>query len=266
MSRLFTPLLSIAIVLWLILPLVPLFVWAISQGWFFPNLLPPRFTLQALHFITQHTSNVPQAFYNSTLIGLVVTALCLIIGVPAGRALGVYQFKAKKWILLFLLLPLIMPPITASLGIHVVFLRAGLTNHLGGVILVHLIPTLPYMILVMASVFSRFETRFEDQARTLGSTKMDVLWRVTLPIVAPGMAVGALFVFLVSFSQYTLTLVIGGGRVATLPLIIFNFANAGRNDVAAALSLLFMLPGLLILLISLRLNKGRQTVPELVRA
>jgi putative spermidine/putrescine transport system permease protein len=67
----------------------------------------------------------------------------------------------------------------------------------------------------------------------------------------------ALFSFLVSWSQYLLTLAIGGGRVQTLPLLLYSFAAAGRNDITAAIALLYMLPGLLILAITARFVTGR---------
>jgi len=67
----------------------------------------------------------------------------------------------------------------------------------------------------------------------------------------------ALFVFLVSWSQYLLTLAIGGGRVQTLPLLMFGFVPAGRNDVTSAIALLYILPGLLILAVTIRQVTGR---------
>ena len=66
-----------------------------------------------------------------------------------------------------------------------------------------------------------------------------------------------LFAFLVSWSQYLLTFAIGGGRVQTLPLLLFSFASAGRNDITAAVALLYILPGLLILAVTARRITGR---------
>jgi putative spermidine/putrescine transport system permease protein len=80
---------------------------------------------------------------------------------------------------------------------------------------------------------------------------------VTLPAILPGLLTGALFAFLVSWSQYLLTLAIGGGRVETLPLLLFSFASAGRNDVTGAVALLYTIPGLLILIVTARRITGR---------
>ena len=113
------------------------------------------------------------------------------------------------------------------------------------------------MVLIMAAVFSRFDTAYEDQARSLGATPFQTFRTVTLPAILPGLMTGALFAFLVSWSQYLLTLAIGGGRVQTLPLLLFSFASAGRNDVTAAIALLYILPGLLILALTARFVTGR---------
>lgn len=129
-------------------------------------------------------------------------------------------------------------------------------------ILAHLIPTLPYMVLIMAAVFSRFDTAHEDQARSLGARPWQVWWHVTLPAIRPGLMTACLFAFLVSWSQYLLTLVIGGGRVQTLPLTLFSFASAGRNDVTGAIALIYILPGLLVLALTARHLTGRH--PALV--
>jgi putative spermidine/putrescine transport system permease protein len=82
----------------------------------------------------------------------------------------------------------------------------------------------------------------ESQARTLGASPLQVFWRVTLPAIAPGAAVAAAFAFLISWSQYLLTLLIGGGRVLTLPLMLVAFLNGGDQAIGAALTLIFILP------------------------
>jgi putative spermidine/putrescine transport system permease protein len=115
------------------------------------------------------------------------------------------------------------------------------------------------MTLVMAAVFSGFDTDFEAQARSLGATSLQTFRNVTFPAILPGLLTGALFAFLVSWSQYLLTLAIGGGRVQTLPLLLFSQSSAGRNDLTAAIALLYILPGLLILIVTARQVTGRGT-------
>ena len=78
-----------------------------------------------------------------------------------------------------------------------------------------------------------------------------------LPAIRPGLIVAGLFAFIISWSQYLLTLLIGGGRVITLPVLLFAFANSGDNAITAALSLVFIAPALLLFLFSARHLSGR---------
>jgi putative spermidine/putrescine transport system permease protein len=241
----------------LVLPFVPLAIWSVAQGWRFPDLLPQDWSVKAWTYALSDSAGVLDSFALTSFIALATTALAALIGVPAGRALGLYRFRGKGLVTLLLLAPAILPGLAVVFGLHGIFLRAGLTGTVTGVILAHLIPVLPYMTLVMAAVFARFDPAFEDQARSLGATPLQVFRHVTLPAILPGLLTGALFAFLVSWSQYMLTLAIGGGRVQTLPLVLYGFAASGRNDVTGAIALLYILPGVLILIVTARLIIGR---------
>ncbi len=246
-----------ALALWLILPLVPLAIWSVAYGWRFPALLPPDLSSRAWTYALSPTSGVLQSLGITVFIAAMATALAALVGVPAGRALGLYRFRGRGLVILLLVAPAILPGIAVALGLHGIFLRLGLTGTVWGVILAHLIPVLPYMTLVMAAVFAGFDTDVEDQARSLGARPVQVFLHVTLPAILPGLMTGALFAFLVSWSQYLLTLSIGGGKVQTLPLVLFTFATSGRNDVTGAVSLIYILPGLLALALIARRLTGR---------
>jgi putative spermidine/putrescine transport system permease protein len=248
---------ALALAGFLVLPILPLAIWSFAHGWRFPDLLPQAWSLKAWAQVVDSRSGVLQSLAVTTGIALATTALAALVGVPAGRALGLNRFRGKGLVTLLLLAPAFLPGIAIVFGLHGVFLRLGLVGTVPGVILAHLIPVLPYMVLVMAAVFSRFDPDFEAQARSLGATPLQTFRTVTLPAILPGLMTAALFAFLVSWSQYLLTLAIGGGRVQTLPLLLFSYASAGRNDLTGALGLLYILPGLLILLVTARGLTGR---------
>ena len=248
---------GVGLALWLVLPLLPLAIWSVAQGWRFPDLLPQDWSLKAWRYALSRNSGVLQGLWQSTLIATVTTVLAALVSVPAGRALGMYAFRGKRLVLLLLLAPALVPVIAVAPGLQAVFLRLGLTGSTGGVILSHLIPVIPYMTLIMAAVFARFDVAHEEQARSLGARPGQVFTAVTLPAILPGLLTAALFAFLVSWSQYLLTLVIGGGRVQTLPMILYSFATSGRNDMAGAIALLYILPGVLILALTSRQGAGR---------
>ena len=248
---------GIVLIVWLVLPLVPLAIWSFARGWRFPSLLPQQWSLQAWEYALSDTAGVLDSLGLTIWIAVCATVLSILIGVPAGRALGLYKFRGKGLVELMILAPVIVPGIAVALGIHSVFIGLGLTNTVTGVVIVHLIPTLPYMTLVMAGIFANYDPAFEQQARSLGASPLQTFWHVTLPAIMPGIIVGGLFAFLVSWSQYVLTLLVGGGRVVTLPLLLFNFVTSGRNDIAGAIAMIYILPGILILFLTAKQLSGR---------
>jgi putative spermidine/putrescine transport system permease protein len=256
---------SVLVVTAVLLPLIPIVVWAFAYRWYFPDLLPSEWSLRAWTYLLSGTSQVSRGVVHGTVVALAATGLSLAIGVPAGRALGLYSFRGKKLVQFLILAPTIVPGIAVVMGIHVLFIRLRLTGTLPGVILVHLIPTTPYVTMVMTSVFANYDPDYEEQARTLGATRWRVFRSIVLPAIYPGLLVGGMFAFIISWEQYLLTLLIGSGQVITLPVLLFSFAGGGNNATTAALCLLFVAPSILILLFTSRHLTGESAVLRGVR-
>lgn len=242
------------------IPFIPLLLWSISEQWFYPNILPQKFGPRAWQYIFSTTGEqIVNGLVASFSVALATSSISLLLGLPAGRALGLYDFPWKKGISLILLLPIVVPPLATSMGLHLWFLQLDLTETFFGVVLVHLTFCLPYTIFVIWGVFSDFNLEFEAQARSLGASPIQTLLQVTLPMILPGITVAALFSFLLSWSQYLCTLIIGGGKILTLPILLFSLMDAGDRPVAAAVSLVFILPVVAVLLVSAH-NLGRNEI------
>ena len=258
MSHWWRPAAALMIVAGVCLPFLPLVLWSFSRQWFFPDLWPQSWGLRAWNYVFFITGpQVGYALLASLIIAGATALLSVLVGLGAGRILGLYDFAGKDLISLLLALPVIVPPLCVTMGLHLWFIRLGLAETFIGVVLVHLTFCAPYAIFVMWGVFSNFNPDFEQQARSLGASPLNVLLRVTLPLTYPGIIVAALFTFLLSWSQYISTLIIGGGDVTTLPILLFALMGSGDRPVAAAVSLLFILPALLVLLPSARYLGGR---------
>lgn len=250
-------LLLLSLLFTVLLPFLPLVLWSISEEWFYPDLLPQAFGPRAWEYVFGTAgSQLVSGLSISFALALVTTLVSLVLGIPAGRALGLYDFAGKKLISLLLILPIIVPPLSVAMGLHLWFIRLGLAETFSGVVLVHLTFCLPYTIFVLWGVFTDYNPEFEEQARSLGASPIKVLLRVTLPMILPGITVAALFSFLLSWSQYLSTLIIGGGKMLTLPILLFSLMDSGDRPVAAAVSLVFILPAFLALLGSAH-NLGR---------
>jgi putative spermidine/putrescine transport system permease protein len=136
------------------------------------------------------------------------------------------------------------------MGLQVIFIKIGLINTFWGVVIVQLIPTMPYMVMYLQSTFEDYPIDFEDQARVLGATPIVTFFKITIPIIFPGIVVACLYSFLVTWSQYLLTVMIGGPAVRTLPTVLFAYIGSGDNAISATVSIIFVFPAILMLLIT----------------
>jgi putative spermidine/putrescine transport system permease protein len=251
---------AIAMVLLLIgiiLPLVPVVLWSIAGTWRFPSVLPTSYSTRSWAYVLDPSTGVLAAFLTSVTISSIVALIAGLIGLSAGRALGLHSFRGKRLVYFLLLAPEIIPPLTVAMGNQVAFIKIGLADTIFGVILVQLVPTIPYVTLVMSAVYSNFDVNHEHQARVLGASPLRAFWHVTLPAIFPGFVVALLFAFLISWSEYIMTLLIGGGIVQTLPLILFSFAGTDLG-IASALSVLCLIPAFVIIVASSRYLSGER--------
>lgn len=241
-----------------LLPFTVLIVWSFSSRWFYPQLWPVQWGVRAWQYIFGPAgAQIMAGLIQSLVVALSTAVVSLAIGVPAGRALGLYDFRGKDFISVMLMLPVIVPPLCVAMGLHLWFIKLGLAETFIGVVLVHLTFCLPYSIFVMWGVFSNYNPDYESQARSLGANPWKIILRVMLPLTLPGIMVAGLFSFLLSWSQYLSTLIIGGGRITTLPILLFALMGSGDRPVAAAVSIVFVAPAFLALLFSARYLGGR---------
>ena len=126
-----------------------------------------------------------------------------------------------------LLAPLALPAFVAVMGLTIVLLRARVPGVVGVVILL-VAAALPYTVYTMRVTYAAHDLAFEEEARTLGASRLQVLWRVHLPLVAPGLARAAFLSFLVGWSDYVLTVLVGVAGVALAIVIGIRLVGVGR--------------------------------------
>ena len=229
----------------ILVPIIPIVMWSFSFRWTYPNLLP-TWSPRAWDYVSSQSA-ITGAIGTSMIVSTLVTVLTLILGYSAAKALGTREFKGKTVVEIFILLPAIVPVISAVMGMQGIYLRIYLSDSLLGVVLAQLVFTLPYLILGLAAVFKNYNYEYEQVASTLGANRWEILTQVTVPSIFPGLVVSCLFAFVVSWSQYLLTLMIGGAAVNTLPIELFALMTSQDYPVACAVSIIFILPVLILL-------------------
>lgn len=235
------------------LPFGVLVIQAFADSWRAPGLVPQEFGLRAWHAV--FTGAEPLAALATSLsVALAVTALALVLAWPAARVLGERRLRHPGPVFVLLAMPLLVPPFASGTGLTQWFIRLELIDTLPGLMLAHLTVTLPHAVLLLLSAFGPALRGLEEMARASGLTPPQRMAWVTLPAVRPGLVVAGFICFLVSWSQYGLSLAVGAGR-PTLPVILLPFVRSDPQ-IAAMLSLLFIAPALAALALTVRLARA----------
>jgi putative spermidine/putrescine transport system permease protein len=175
-------------------------------------------------FEQQRTGDFAGSFARSIALALLVLSLTVVISVMAGLAFR-RRFFGASLVFYMAIASLIMPGLLVSLGIGLTFQFLGLrTNWYTSALGAHLTWTLPFGLLIMFAVFSRFNPAYEEAARDLGASTWQRLLTIVLPILFPGLIAVALFGFTLSYDEFPRTMVTVGPR-NTLPLEIWNMTT-----------------------------------------
>jgi len=210
------------------------------------------------------------AFTRSFVLGSAVAALATPAGALAARALALRRVRWPRLTSALLLAPLAVPVFAVVMGLNVVLLRLHVPTSVG-ILLVLVVAALPYTTYVMRVAYGAYDVAYEDEARTLGASPWAVAWRVRLPLLAPGVASATFLAFLVGWSDYIVTLVVGGGRFVTVPVLVASAASGtGNEPTVAALSIGALVPPTLALtaaaLLRRRLTRPAVRLREPARA
>lgn len=200
---------------------------------------------------------------------LAVVVLAGLLGVPAAYAMARRDFPGKKLVMLLFLLPLLVPPITYGIPMATVLYKTGLGGTMAGVVLANLVPTVPFVILVMIPFIEQIDPRIEAAARVFGAGTLRLFIHVLLPILAPGVLAALLLVLVRTIGMFELTFLTAGPTSQTLVVALYYavFA-AGVRAVQSidAMAVIYMATTLVWLLIALRFVNPTQIVARAKQA
>ena len=157
------------------------------------------------------------AIYNSVLIATLATLIATLLGTVAAVGLHHYNLPGKRFIMAVLISPIIVPYVILAVGAYFFFSKLGIANNLLGIVLVHAVIGIPFVVLTVTATLSVFDTKLIQAARSLGASPWTAFRHVMLPAVWPGVASGAVFAFAASFDEVVIVLFLGGPEQTTLP-------------------------------------------------
>ncbi|MER9146972.1 ABC transporter permease subunit [Mesorhizobium sp. M0871] len=190
------------------------------------------------------------ATWTSIQIGVVVTTLSTAVGTMAAYGLNRSGPRLRGVLTTLGLAPIILPVIVVGIATYLGLIKLGLIGSKFGIVLAHTIGATAYVIVIVSATLANFDRRLEEAANSMRAGPLQTLWRVTLPLIKPGIIGGALFAFLHSFDEIVITYLVGGVTIRTLPLKMYeNIRNQLDPTIAAVASLLMLLPILWLLFI-----------------
>jgi molybdate transport system permease protein len=230
----------------LVLPLVGLLVRA---PW---TTLPQRLT----------EPGILTALRLSLLTATLATAVCLVLGVPLAWLLARTTFPGRRFVRALVTVPLVLPPVVGGVALLLVFGRRGLLGAwldstfgitlpftTTGVVIAEAFVAMPFLVISVEGALRGADARYEEAAATLGASRWTAFRRVTLPLIAPGVAAGAVLCWARALGEFGATITFAGnfpGRTQTMPLAVY-LALEQDLDAAIVLSLLLLVVSVAVL-------------------
>ncbi|WAJ29130.1 ABC transporter permease [Antarcticirhabdus aurantiaca] len=196
-------------------------------------------------------------------IVFLVTLLSGLIGITAAYALARRDFPGKRFAVLLFLLPLLVPPLTYGIPLATLLYQVGLGGSFWGVVIINLVPSIPFVVLVMIPFIEQIDPRVEAAARVFGAGTWSLFARILLPLLLPGMLAALLLVLVRTIAMFELTFLVAGPTSQTLVVSLYYavFASGVRASQSIdAMAVVYMVTTLFWLVLALRFVNPTQIV------
>lgn len=222
------------IYLFLMLPLVIVVLASFNSGSFltFP---PEGFSFR---WYVAFFNNEP--FIDALSFSLKLAVVSAVVSTFLGTCSALYVVRfAGPWrdrLRLLISAPLLVPEVLTAIALLFFFYNIGLGRSLIGLVLGHVLLTLPFAFLTVSSALYNFDTSLEEAAQSLGANRIVTFRRITLPIIKPGVISGGMLAFIISFDLFAVSLLLKGVGTSTLPIQLFDYVKWSFDPTAAAVA------------------------------
>lgn len=193
---------------------------------------------------------------NSLIVGVSATVLATALGTLASLGLVRARFRGKGLIMGILLSPMIVPMVITAVGFYFFFSPLGLTASFTGLIVAHTALAAPFVVVTVTATLQGFDMNLARASASLGAGPATTFFKVILPLIAPGVASGALFAFATSFDEVVVVLFVAGPGQRTLPREMFSGIRENISPTITAVATILILFSVL-LLVALELLRRR---------
>ncbi|WP_459618307.1 ABC transporter permease [Bordetella sp. 2513F-2] len=238
---------AIAVLLFLALPILIIFPLALSPSDYLS--FPPQGL--SLRWVEEVLGNADwrASIWLSFQIAVGATILAVVLSVLAALALVRARFRFKQLVYALILLPMIVPNIISAIAMFFFFAdRGAMFGSTAAIIIGHAVIALPIAIIILSATLQGVDSRLENAALSLGANRYTAFRRITLPLIAPGIASACIFAFLSSFDELLIAMFMAGSTAQTLPVRIWNSVLFQLDPTIAAVSALLVVVSVLALL------------------
>lgn len=195
-----------------------------------------------------------RAAQNSFIVAPAATLLATVLGTLAAVGLNKAEFRGKGLVMAVLISPMVVPVVVVGVGVYIFFVQIGLSETYTGLILAHAALGAPFVVTTVSATLQGFNHNLVRASLSLGASPLTTFFRITLPVIAPGLISGALFAFATSFDEVVITLFLAGPNQSTLPRQMFSGIRENISPTIAALATILIVfsTGLLLALEWLR--------------
>ncbi|WP_219839209.1 ABC transporter permease [Paenibacillus sp. R14(2021)] len=232
-------------------PLLNLAILAFTGNWSYPDVLPHQWSLKWWTFVFKQ-EDIAKSIGLSFIIASLVTALSIVLCIPAAYAFARIRFPFSRFFLFSFLLTHAFPKMGLYVSIAVLFYKLGLMNTLLGVILIHMINVLMFMTWIPTAAFRNVHKAQEESARDVGASPFRVFRRITLPMALPGILVASIFTFLNSLDEAQGTFLVGIPNYKTMPIVMYSIISDYPAYAGAVFSIILTAPTIILLLAAKR--------------
>jgi putative spermidine/putrescine transport system permease protein len=244
---------------WLIILLVLLPLATTIWVAFFSNKIlsfPPEGYTAGWFVQAWNLADFRNGFFLSFQVAASASALALIVGVPAAFAIGRYRFPGRELINTVLMSPLMIPAIVSGSAIYLFYIEVQIWTDIPlaasyyGLTLAHTLIAIPWILRLLTASLAGLNPAIEEASLSLGASRLTTFFRITLPLIRPGITAGALFGFIASFGDLEKSLLlVGPGRI-TLPIAMINYLEYRTDPTIMAVATIQVLVVAAALIIS----------------
>lgn len=217
---------------------------------------------------------IMSALRNSLLVALVSTLVSTVIGTMLAIALERYRFRGRGALDGLAYLPIIIPDVTMAVMLLIFFFQGfdllqrltgiSLGAGLGTITLSHIAFNISFVAVVVRARLAQFDPTMEEAAADLYASRWQTFRRVTLPLIAPGVAGGALLALTLSLDDVVITQFVSGPGSTTLPVYVFGLVRRGVTPLVNAVSVVMLTASMILVGISLGLQRGSRPTEDLI--